>query len=171
MHAHVAVEREAHDRHPARSHVTHQGGEGQSRRRVHLVRVDDVHVGADEYPHDAEAEERDGQDGRPDADVRACRPAHPEERDGDADGGAEHGVPEADLRVELLSFAATFGLFDLLLCHPVDDRYEQEGELEADKHRDENDVAEALGDLVGVLKDVRPSNEEGEEDDVNDRQI
>lgn len=124
MDAHVAVERESHDCHPTRGHVTHQGGEGQSRRREHLIRVDDVHVGADEYSHDAEAEERDGQDGRPDADVRARRPAHPEERDGDAHGRAEHGVPEADLRVELLAFAAGLGLFDLLQCHPVDDRYE-----------------------------------------------
>lgn len=171
MYTHVTVEWDAHDRHAARSHVTHQGGEGESRGREHLVRVDDIHVGADEYPHDAEAEERDGQDGRPDANVRARRPAHPEERDGDADGWAEHGVPEADLRVELLSFTAGFGLLDLLQCHPVDDRYEQEGELEADKHRDEDDVAEALSDAVRVLEDVGPSNEKCEENDIDDGQV
>lgn len=55
--------------HYACGKVACQSGEGQCRGGVHLVRVDDVHVCADEDCGDAEADDDGGGEGGPDGDV------------------------------------------------------------------------------------------------------
>lgn len=87
--AQVRVEGHADDRHAAGGEVPDQRYEGERGRGEDLVRVDDVHVGAEEDAGDAEAEEGGGDDRRPDADLRVIGPGHPEQGDRDSERGAE----------------------------------------------------------------------------------
>lgn len=86
------------DRHAPGSQVSHERDKRQRRRGIHLVRIDDVHVRAQEHGDDAEADDGGGDDGRPDGDGGVVGPRHPEEADGD-EWRAIHGEEEAGFAV------------------------------------------------------------------------
>jgi len=152
--AQVLVHRHADDRHAARSQVPHQRNKRQGTRRVRLIRVDDVHVCAQEDGDNAETDQDGSHDWTPDGDRGEIRPAHPEETDGDR-WGAVHCEEKAGLAVYVQPLTVVAVAGELLLCLMVDDRDEEKVERDADEQADENDVGEPGVDAVSFLEDVR----------------
>ena len=87
----VLIERHSNNRHTASSHISNQRDRCQSTSREALVTVNDVLVASDEDTQNAVTKEYASCERRPDADVRVCRPGHPEE--GDGNGKSDHHLP------------------------------------------------------------------------------
>lgn len=65
MNTHVLVERDPNNRHTASSAIARDRHESQSRCSVNAVRVDDIHVRADEHADGTEPEQSRGENRRP----------------------------------------------------------------------------------------------------------
>ena len=182
MHSHIRIERDPDNRHASRSTIPRHGHEPQRRSSVEIVRVNNVHIRADEDADRAETKESRSNNRRPYRDRGEIRPTHPKQTDGN-EGGAAHGEPQTDfwLGVDVIEgMGISHGVSAVrslgrggepLLGIVVDERDKEAGQRDADVHRYPDDVGETLGKAMDVGEDVAIAVEEGEEHDIQDRHV